>query len=89
MHIDVRQDGLTSAYMFRLYLDDILRQIDEQPFGCMSRTRKGNVQAYVDVTALVRPPASGLRHLTSTLRKSLQLNEPVINGDNTKTLVFH
>ena len=45
VHIDVRQGGLTSAYMFCLYLDAILRQIDEQSFECMSDTRKVNVQA--------------------------------------------
>ena len=36
MHREVRQGRVTSAYLFRLYLDYSLRAIDEQLYGFLS-----------------------------------------------------
>ena len=41
----VRQGGVVSAYLFCLYIDDILCAIDKHPYGCWLGIRKLNIQA--------------------------------------------
>ena len=44
----VSQGGVLSAFLFSLYLDDILTEISAMPVGCRLGINKINVQAYAD-----------------------------------------
>ena len=44
----VRQGGVLSAFLFSLYLDDILTEISAMPVGFRLGINKINVQAYAD-----------------------------------------
>ena len=59
----VRQRGVLSAFLFSLYLDDILTEISAMPVGCRLVINKINVQAYADDIILFSPTAGGLQLL--------------------------
>ena len=63
----VRQGAATSAYLFCVYLDDILENVDNQPMGAG--------QAYAEDVVVCCPTTSGLRRLLITLENKLNQNE--------------
>ena len=84
----VRQGGVTSAYLFCLYIDDILMSINELPYGCWSGLQRINVQAYADDIVIFCPSVLGLKRLFYELERQLVSNDFVINFQKTKTMIF-
>ena len=51
----VWQGGVTSAYLFGLYIDDILKSLNELPYGCWSGLKRINDQVYADDIVIFVP----------------------------------
>lgn len=85
----VRQGGVSSAYLFCLYIDDILREISHEPFGCQLGLSRLNVQAYADDIVLFCPSLTGLRCLTNKISNLLDLHGLVVNVGKTKLMMFN
>ena len=84
----MRQEGVTLAYLFCNYLDDILESVYNQPYECGSGRRKINIQAYADDIVVFCLTASGLRRLLITLENKLKQNELIVNIRKTKAVNF-
>ena len=84
----VRQGGVTSAFLFSLYIDDILTEIASQPYACSLGYSKLNVLAYADDVVLLCPSAMGLRYLIAKFENLIKENRLVINAEKTKTMIF-
>ena len=61
-----------------IHSDDILKNVDNQPYGCWSGIRKINIQAYADDIVVFCPTAS-------ELRRSIKL---IVNVTKTKVVIF-
>ena len=84
-----RQGGILSAHLFSIYIDQILREISEEDFGCYLGINKINVQAYADDLVIFCPTSGGLRHLISKFTVLATQHNLVINDTKTKILIFH
>ena len=84
----VRQGGVLSAYLFCIYLDDILENIGNLGIGCKLGINYMNVQAYADDIVLLAPTASGLRTLLENASSLITDSDLVLNTRKTKTMVF-
>ena len=84
----VRQGGVLSAYLFCIYLDDILETIGNLDIGCQLGINYMNVQAYADDIVLLSPTASGLRSLLENASSLITDSELVLNPRKIKTMVF-
>ena len=59
----VRQGGVLSAFLFCVYIDDILTSISQLDVGCKLGINVMNVQAYADDIVLMAPSASTLQKI--------------------------
>ena len=84
----VRQGGVTSAYLFCIYIDDILNDISNLPDKCKLGISNLNIQAYADDIVVFCPSAGGLRNLMDCLGQKLTAHGLVINLQKTKILIF-
>jgi len=84
----VRQGGVTSAFLFSLYIDDILLEISRLPYSCLLGINKMNIQAYADDMVVYCPSASGLRLLLQKLEILLCEHNLLLNTSKTKIVVF-
>ena len=84
----VRQGGVTSAYLFCLYIDDVLETINELPYRCWSSLKRINIQAYADDIVIFCPSALRLRRLFYELERQLVSSDLVINLQKTRTVIF-
>ena len=81
----VRQDGVTSAILFNIFMDDILSEINKVNVGCRLGITKVNIQAY----AVNIPTVSGLQKLMSRMSDLLECHQLVVNANKTKIVVFN
>lgn len=84
----MRQGGVTSAYLFCLYIDDILSEISAEPYGCWHGLTKVNIQAYADDIVVFCPSSTGLRVLLQKVEISLSKHALILNNAKTKCMVF-
>ena len=59
----IRQGGITSAFLFNLYIDDIVRNISSFKVGCYIGLNRFNIQAYADDIVLLSSSVSSLQFL--------------------------
>ena len=64
----VRQGGVTSAFLFNLYIDDILTTLSCCKVGCYLGINRINCQAYADDIVLLSPSVSSLQFLINKIR---------------------
>ena len=84
----VRQGAVTSAYLFSLYLDDVLTELHKQCHSCFLGWNKINVLAYADDLVVFCPTVSGLKSLLGSLERCVAKHRLMINVDKTKFMVF-
>ena len=93
----VRQGGVLSAYLFCIYLDDILETIGNLGIVCKLGINYMNVQAYADDIVLLAPTASGLQSLLENASSLITDSDLIINqgkqrrrflGQNTYVLMI-
>ena len=84
-----RQGGVLSAHLFSIYIDEILKELLKEDYGCYLGLTKMNSQAYADDFVIFCPTSGGLRKLLEKfgiLAKKLNLE---INVGKTKVVIFH
>ena len=84
----VRQGGILSAFLFCVYLDDILRSMKKYIYGCKLGINLINCIAYADDVVLMAPSATGLQHLLNHVGNKLIEANLVINVRKTVCMVF-
>ena len=85
----VRQGGIISAYLFNLYIDDILTSISKTQVGCKLGLSLLTVQAYADDMILMSPTSSGLQRLLNVTSRLLDEEGLVLNVQETNIVVFN
>ena len=84
----VRQVGVTTAYLYCIYLDDILERVCTQLYAYWLGIRKINIQDYADDICVFCPTASGLKRLLTKLETKLKQYQIIVNVTETKAVIF-
>ena len=85
----VRQGGITSAFLFNIYIDEILRKISHEKAGCYLGINKINVQAYADDIVLISSSVSSLQKLINKMHALMNEHELFINVNKTVVMIFN
>ena len=84
----VRQGGILSAAIFKIYIDDILNEISAMDEGCMLNYFKINILAYADDMVLLAPTLGALDRLYRRFSHLLVDLDMLINRNKSKVIVF-
>ena len=84
----VLQGGVLSAFLFCVYIDDILTSIFQLGFGYQLGINVMNVQAYADDIVLMAPSASGLQKILNRAGNLIAECDLVVNIKKTEVVVF-
>lgn len=84
----VRQGGISSAFLFSLYIDSILKDVAAKPYSCYLGIAKFNVLSYADDILIFSPSSSGLQILIDTVCANVRSHRLEINVKKTKILIF-
>jgi hypothetical protein len=84
----VRQGGVISPFLFKVYIDSVLESIDSSPGGCRFGLNSINVIGYADDIVLLARSQSHLNTLYSLLKRKLIPLELRLNPIKTKCLFF-
>ena len=76
IHRGVRQGGITSAFLFNIYIDDILSTISNFKVGCFLGFKRVNIQAYADDVLLLSLSLSSLQFLINQMSELLRHTWP-------------
>ena len=84
----VRQGGILSPLLFKLYVDDVLREITESGVGCKLGILRINVLAYADDLVLLADTPNHLSFLYELLNVKLSRKHLKINQSKSKCMIF-
>ena len=84
----VRQGGILSPLLFKLYVDDVLRDITDSGVGCRLGILRINVLAYADDLVLLADTLNHLRFLYELLKTKLCDKYLKINQNKSKCMIF-
>lgn len=84
----VRQGGILSPFLFKLYIDDILHEICDSDIGCKLGLVRINVLAYADDIVLIASTQNQLAELYSILSQGMIHRKLSINKRKTKCMIF-
>ena len=84
----VRQGGILSPFLFKLYIDDVLNDICNSNIGCMLGIKRINILAYADDLVLIAQSKEQLEKLYEILCKGMTDLELSINKNKTKCIIF-
>ena len=82
----VRQGGVTSAFLFNIYINDILDAISNLKVGCKIGINRINIIAYADDMILMAPSVRSLQLLINKI--SLLFDEYFLKINVQKTVVM-
>ena len=91
IHRGVRQGGITSAFLFNIYIDDILSTISNFKVGCILGFKRVNIQAYIyaDDVVLVSLSLSSLQFLINQMSELLDTHVLRVNVIKTVAMIFN
>ena len=84
----VRQGGILLPFLLKLYIDGIMKKVDEMGLGCMLSPVRINILAYADDLVLVAYSVSALNELYAKLSNMLGLRKLMINIKKSKCMIF-
>ena len=85
----VRQGGIISPFLFKLYIDGVMRHLSSLDIGCRFSMSRVNVIAYADDIVLLANCRSALEKIYSEFKKSLDFLKLKINVNKSKVLLFY
>ena len=84
----VRQGGILSPLLFKLYIDDLLGEITDCGTGCRLGILRINVLAYADDLVLLANTREQLAILYQLLKAGLRDKQLIINQNKSKVMIF-
>ena len=84
----VRQGGILSPLLFKLYVDDLLGEITDSGTGCRLGILRINVIAYADDIVLLANTREQLAKLYQLLKAGLRDKYLIINENKSKCMIF-
>ena len=84
----VRQGGVLSPILFTVYLDDLLKKLEENGVGCFWSHYFVGAVCYADDIALLAPSPSALRQMLSTCSSFAISHSLLFNVDKTQLIRF-
>ena len=85
---DVRQGGIMSPVLFKVYIDDLSRTLHSMPFRCYINNTCVNHLVYADDMVLLAPSPRALQGLIDTAAKYFVDNGLMINRKKTKCMAI-
>ena len=85
----VRQSGLLSPYLFRVYIRNLIDRITKLNIGCYYSRTVINLLAYADDIVLLAPSWCGLQHLLNVIEMSSNEITMSFNTNKTVCMVFN
>ena len=89
-HIDkgVRQGGILSPFLFKLYIESLLTKLSELEVGCRLGSVRLNVIGYADDIVLLADSATNLEILYGVLREEICQLKLKMNTNKSKCMIF-
>jgi len=84
----VRQGGLMSPYLFKLYIRDLLKMVVDSEIGCNIAGCFVNTLAYADDLILMAPSWRGLQCLLNIVEDAAKAIDMVFNTNKTVCMIF-
>ena len=85
----VLQGGVLSPILFTLYIDDLLKSLEEHGAGCYWKHHFVGAVCYADDVALLAPSPSALRIMLNTCIKFSDLHCLSLNAEKTQLIKFY
>ena len=85
----IRQGGITSAFLFNIYIDDILSTISNFKVGCFLGFKRVNIQAYADDVVLLSLSLSSFQFLINQMSELLDTHGLRVNVIKTVAMIFN
>ena len=84
----VRQGGILSPFLFKLYIDSIIRDVSIMNDGCTIGITKVNILAYADDIVLLSSTMDEMNNLYQMLTSGIESHKLKINIGKTKCMQF-
>lgn len=84
----VRQGGITSPVLFKIYINIILKKFQNVDVGCFLDLFLINIIGYADDLVLISPSSKGLQILLNVLNEQLLINKLTLNVSKSKIMCF-
>ena len=88
IHKGVRQGGILSPFLFKLYIESLMTNISEVELGCRLGFVRPNVIGYADDIVLLADSAINLENLYDILREQISILKLKMNRSKSKCIVF-
>ena len=89
INLGVRQGGILSPILLKLYINDVIKTISSMNVGCRLGTLKMNIIAYADDIVILSETRSNLECLLKIFESKIQAIRLNINASKTKCIIFH
>ena len=84
----VRQGGILSPFLFKLYIDDVIHKLSSQSVGCQLGFLRANIIAYADDLVILSDTLEHLEYLYSILEEGLSNLKLLMNKNKSKCMIF-
>lgn len=84
----VRQGGVLSAYLFAVYIDDLIKTIKRSKIGCMFGILAVNIFVYADDIVLLAPSVGALQRLLTLCEDQLSYLDMALNAKKSVCIRF-
>ena len=88
LDMGVRQGGILSPFLFKLYIDNLLNNISEENIGCTYGIVRMNILGYADDIVLLADTRENLSFLYTLLVDGIKSLELTMNSTKSKCMIF-
>ena len=85
----VRQGGNLSPFLFKLYLDDVIKAVGEVETGCCFGPYRANIIAYADDVALLADTKENIEKLCHLFEREIKHLDLKLNNGKSKIMIFN
>ena len=86
--VGVRQGGILSPFLFKLYIDSMIREISKLEIGCRLGFTRLNILAYADDIVIIGDTQEALEILYHNLSNHLKKLKLIMNASKSKYMIF-